>query len=172
MAELLVALALTAFLISLAIPSFNALVGSVRITSASNDLLGAIHLARGEAMKRRHRVVVCKSAEGQACTGSGGWQQGWIVFADRNSDGQRSPGEQLLHRAGALDPSMRLTGNATLAAYVSYAPDGATRSVGGGFQAGTLTVCRIVDGGSTARQIVISAGGRPRTQRVSVASCG
>ena len=61
-------------------------------------------------------------------------------------------------RAQALLGTLRLTGNLNVAQYVSYAPTGATKLVGGGFQAGTLTLCNHSLGGE-ARQIILSPAG-------------
>ena len=170
--EALTAAAVAAVLVSVAAPPMDDLLASSRVSAASNELLGDLLLTRSEAMKRRMRVVICKSAEGQWCTGTGGWQQGWIVFEDSNGDGQRTAGETLVRWQPALSGSLRLTGTAPVARYVSYAPNGATKMAGGGFQAGTLTVCAAAKGPATGRQIVLNSSGRPRTQKVELPSCG
>jgi type IV fimbrial biogenesis protein FimT len=54
---------------------------------------------------------------------------------------------------------------------VSFEPSGATRTVGGAFQAGTLTLCRQSVASNEARQIILNAVGRPRVQRLEIASC-
>ena len=170
--ESLAVLVVAGVLASVALPSFGFLVRSTQLATAGNDLLAGLLLTRSEAIKRRARVVMCKSADGQACTFSGGWQQGWIVFADANGNGQRSASEPLLHVQPALAAPLRLTGTASVAKYVSYVPTGATRLLGGGFQAGTLTLCSASPEAGTGRQVVINATGRPRTQQVKLASCG
>jgi type IV fimbrial biogenesis protein FimT len=114
---------------------------------------------------------MCKSADGQTCAATGGWQQGWIVFADGDSDGQRDAAETLLRVQPPLAGALRLTGTSPVSKYVSYAPNGATKLVGGGFQAGTLTLCSASAGPAAARQIVLNSTGRPRTQKVQLPSC-
>jgi prepilin-type N-terminal cleavage/methylation domain-containing protein len=94
--EMASVLAVSAALLSVAMPSFGYLVASTRMSSASNDLLADLFLTRSEAMKRKLRVVMCKSRDGQTCAASGGWQQGWIVFADPDGDAMRAAGETLL----------------------------------------------------------------------------
>jgi type IV fimbrial biogenesis protein FimT len=170
--EMASVLAVSAALLSVAMPSFGYLVASTRMSSASNDLLADLFLTRSEAMKRKLRVVMCKSRDGQTCAASGGWQQGWIVFADPDGDAMRAAGETLLRVQPPLDGPLRLTGTSTVARYVSYAPTGGTKLVGGGFQAGTLTVCSESAGPATGRLIVLSSSGRPRTQKVQLPSCG
>jgi type IV fimbrial biogenesis protein FimT len=169
--EVMAVLAVVAIVASAAMPSLQALLASVRVSSAANDLLGDLLLTRSEAIQRHGRVVACKSSDGAFCTGAGGWQQGWIVFVDANGDGERGATELLLQRQGALAAGVRLTGNASLARYVAYVGNGSTRLAGGGFQAGTLTVCRESAGPTVARQIIINASGRPRVQKTAVDSC-
>ena len=164
-------LALTAILVSVAVPAMEDLIDSSRVTAAANELLGDLLLTRSEAMKRHTRVVICKSADGQGCSAVGGWQQGWIVFEDANGDGLRGAGEKLVRRQPARSGSLRLTGTVPVAKYVSYAPNGATKTVGDGFQAGTLTVCAASARPAGARQIILNASGRPRTTKVELPSC-
>lgn len=170
--ETMSVLAVTAVLVTVAIPPMEDLVDASRVTAASSELLADLLLTRSEAIKRRTRVVICKSADGQRCTAAGGWQQGWIVFEDANGDALRGPAENLVRMQPALPGGLRLTGTAPVARYVSYAPSGATKTAGGGFQAGTLTVCAASPGPAAGRQIILNATGRPRTQKVELPSCG
>jgi type IV fimbrial biogenesis protein FimT len=169
--ELMVAVTATLVLLLVAAPSMSAMMNSVKLTTASNDLLTHIYLARSEAIKRRSRVVLCKSADGATCAASGGWEQGWIVFHDTNNNGVIDAGEPVIARQQALPAAMKLTGNQNVAKYLSFEPTGSTRLVGGGFQAGTLTLCRQSAASNEARQIILSAVGRPRVQKLQIASC-
>jgi type IV fimbrial biogenesis protein FimT len=171
LSEMLAVLAASATLISLGVPSMAGVVNSTRVYSASSELVASLMLTRNEAMKRHVRVVMCKSADGKACTSLGSWQQGWIVFVDSNGDGERAATELLLQAKLPLGSSLRFTATSPVAKYVSYGPSGATLLVGGGFQAGTLTVCGRSMGATSARQVILSAGGRPRTQKVQLPSC-
>ena len=167
--ELLISLAVMAVLVTFAVPSFQSVMDSSKLTAASNALLSSMQVARSEAIKRGTRVVLCKSANGFVCAESGGWEQGWMVFDDANNSGQRDGSEVVIQRIQPLVGSLRLTGNSTGAKYVSFLLTGGTRQVGGGFHAGTLTVCNHSAG--EARQIVLNAVGRPRVQKVSSNSC-
>lgn len=144
---------------------------SMRLSSASNDLLGGFLMARSEAIKRNSRVVICKSGDGDSCAGTGGWEQGWLVFHDINNSGTREASETILQYQQALSASLRVTGNLNVVRYVSYAPNGATKLVGGGFQAGTITLCNASATPGAARQIIINANGRARVQQAQVETC-
>lgn len=169
--ELLVVLTIVAVLATVGMPSMAAITDSIRLSSASNVFLSNLHLARSEAIKRNGRVVLCKSADGVSCAGSGGWEQGWLVFHDANNNGTLDSGESVIERAQPLAGNLRLTGNLNVASYVSFVSTGATKLVGGGFQAGSLTLCRQSASGGEARQIILNAAGRPRIQRVAVDTC-
>jgi type IV fimbrial biogenesis protein FimT len=169
--ELLVAVTAALVLLLVAAPSLNAAVTSMKLTSTSNNFLSHIYLARSEAIKRNGRVVLCKSADGATCASSGGWEQGWIVFHDTNNNGVIDAGELVIARQQALPAAFKLTGNQNVAKYVSFEPTGSTRLVGGGFQAGTLTLCRQSATSNEARQIILNAVGRPRVQKLQITSC-
>lgn len=169
--ELLAVLAIAAVLLGVGLPSWRAFTASQGTSSASNGLLADILLARSEAIKRRERVTLCKSADGESCTDAGSWDQGWIVFVDADGNGLRAASEPVLQRQPPLGASLHATGNGTMARYVAYAPNGTTRQVGGGFQAGTLTVCPASADPVTARLIVINANGRPRVQKALLDGC-
>lgn len=169
--ELVTVLAIVAILVGFATPAFTGLMRSAELTSATNDLFASLLLARSEAVKRRSRVALCKSAVGEACTAAAGWEQGWIVFHDANNNGWRDSGEEIVFRAQPLGRDVRLSGNLSVARYVSYTPSGEAKLVGGGFQAGTITLCQRSSSRQEARQIVISSAGRPRVQAAQVADC-
>lgn len=169
--ELLVALSVAGVLVTIGIPAFSQMIDSVKLTSATNVFVSNLQLARSEAIKRNSRVALCKSADGVSCVSAGGWEQGWIVFHDANNDGLRADSETVIRRELPLSARVRLSGNQNVARYVSFAPTGATHLLGGGFQAGTLTVCRDSADAGEARQIILNAVGRPRVHKLMLASC-
>lgn len=169
--EMLAVLVIVSLLLGAGAPSLMAWLDSIKLTAASNDFLSHLYLARGEAIKRQSRVVLCKSTDGVLCADTGGWEQGWIIFHDANNNGRREINEKLVQHEQALSSSLKLTGNQNVAKYVSFTPSGGTRLVGGGFQAGTLTVCKHSAEKGEARQIILNAVGRPRVQKATVTSC-
>lgn len=169
--ELLVVTAVMAILVAVSMPVFAGMADTVRLNALQSDLLAHLQLARGEAIKRAGRVAICVSADRQSCTASGGWEQGWIVFADSNNNGVRDAGEPLLQSGDGGRHGYHGDGNQQVARYVSYDRDGEARTTSGAFQAGTITLCRASATATEARQIVINAAGRPRLQRSVIASC-
>jgi type IV fimbrial biogenesis protein FimT len=169
--ELMVGLTVTLVLLIVATPSMGSIIDSVWLTSATNEFMADVQLARTEAIKRNSRVALCKSADGASCVTSGGWEQGWIVFHDTNNNGLADPGEPVLARQSALSRRLRATGNQNVVRYISFSSNGAAKLLDGAFQAGTLTLCRQSPTSNEARQIILNAVGRPRVQRLQIASC-
>jgi type IV fimbrial biogenesis protein FimT len=169
--ESVVTLAVASTLLSLGVSTVSDLVHGLRLAGVSNDVLQQLQLARSEAIKRNGRMALCKSPDGASCSDEGGWEQGWILFHDRNNSGTREPQEPVLQRLQPLPPQFLLKANNPLARYVSYGPLGATMIASGAFQAGTFTLSRASAGPVEGRQIIINAGGRPRSQKVQLENC-
>jgi type IV fimbrial biogenesis protein FimT len=169
--ELMVVLVIASILAGAAVPSFTALAKSLRLSTASSNLFQSILLARSEAAKRHTRGALCKSFDGATCSASGGWEQGWIVFHDANNNGKRDADEHIVERVEAMPSGVRVSGNLNVSKYISYSPTGESKMASGAFQAGTVTVCNVSAKGGDAREIVISAAGRPRTQKSKVTQC-
>ena len=171
--ELLIVTTITAVLVSLAMPSIGAMLSAQKSASITNRFLSSLHLTRGEAIKRNGRVVMCKSANGAQCTTSGGWEQGWLLFHDRNNNASLEPDEPVIQQQVGTADGLRLSGNTPVASYVSYAPSGRARLVSGAFQAGTFTLCPTGWGssGDTVRKIILGGPGRPRLLPGTAADC-
>ncbi len=160
--EMLVAIVVMAILAAIAVPSFNSIVISSRLKTYSNDLVAALNLARSEAIKRSGRVVLCKSANGTACTNAGNWAQGWIVFVDGNNDAAVNAGEVIVAKQGALSSGFSLTGSANVANYLSFDAQGMPKQTSGSVQSGSFTLCPASPAPSgVGRSIDVSATGRP-----------
>lgn len=156
--ELLIALTVAAIMLSIAIPNYNTLMMNKRITTQANSFLSSVALARSEALKRVDRVTVCKSSDGQICTTTGGWEQGWIVFVDSNSSGTVNTGEDVLRVVSQLAGGNTLRGSDDVDDFITYVQTGHTQS----FQAGTFALCDSRGAGNHARELSLSATGRLR----------
>ncbi len=80
--ELLIAIAIFAILVGIALPNFNTMMQSGRITSATNSQLGFLQLARSEAVKRRSDITVCASSDQATCVGN--WENGALILQGAN----------------------------------------------------------------------------------------
>jgi type IV fimbrial biogenesis protein FimT len=152
--EMLVTIAIAAVLTGASIPTFRDLRRDAARTREVNQFLQAVHLARGEAMKRNGVASLCPSADGRSCaSGGAAWDQGWILFAndDRDSPPVRDAGEELLHVYPAWGDG-RIVANRSTLSFRAFGQSGVTA---------TFAFCD--DRGSTAaRAVIISQTGRPR----------
>ncbi len=118
--ELLMTLTVASVIMALAIPNFRDFMKNSRMSGASNDLLASLQLARTEAIKRRHSVAVCPSANPgnnvPACTASFNGN-GWVVWDDADDDKAIDAGEAVLGRHDALDSSLTTFESTNVVAY-------------------------------------------------------
>lgn len=154
--ELLVTLAIAAILLAVAIPNYQTFVLNNRMSSQSNELLGALQLARSEAVKRNVRVSVCKGAGG-ACVTSGTWGQGWMVFIDEGTVGDRDGTDEAIQVYPALAGTSALAATANVNDFISYLPSGVSSLAVG--TTATFTLCPGV-AGMNGRNIQLVASGR------------
>lgn len=169
--ELVTTLAIAVAVLAIGVPSFRRAIESRQLDRAVMALFSNLSLARSEAIKRNAPVVLCKSADGRACSGDGGWEQGWITFHDPNNNAALDAGEAVIQQADAVGAGVRFSGNLQVARYISFSGLGAPRTVGGAFQAGTLTACHDKAGGRAGRQVVLSATGRARLGKAPATDC-
>lgn len=107
--ELVVTMAIVAIFASYAIPSFNNVMERNRISTATNEMVSALVLARSEALKRSNDVTVCASTNQTSCSGTD-FAQGWLVFLDCNRDGDLDDGANSVDcdNDGAVDDSEQI----------------------------------------------------------------
>lgn len=168
--EVLLVIAVLALLGAAVAPALSGLNARIHMRTAVDQLHYSLMHARSEAIKRRTRVVACKSSTGLQCIGTGGWDQGWIVFHDSNNNAQLDANESILERQQRLHARVVLSGNQFVAKYVSYTPLGNAVQTNNMVQNGTFTACVLSNSKTDARQIVLS-GGRPRIVKTTVNTC-
>jgi type IV fimbrial biogenesis protein FimT len=157
--ETLVVLAIAAILLGLAAPDLGALVRTQQLKAAGGDLLGAIDLARAQALARGRQVKLMPlDPAGRD------WSRGWTVFQDADGDGRPGPGDDTIAVHGALAPGIAVVFAFTSPAppyYIAY--NGAGRSCSENNSAaarwGTLSLFH----GDGIRRIKINMLGRARS---------
>jgi len=148
--------AILLILFSYAIPSARSFIDGQRKIAHLNSLAMTLYLARSEAIMRNSEVVVCKSINGQTCITTGEWEQGWMVFEDRDGDRSHGDDEAVLARHGRLSGITVYYRAFGSNHYIVYRPQGTTKTNG------TYTFCD--SGGSeNARALIIYKTGRVRS---------
>lgn len=137
--ELMVTLVVAVILISLAIPNFRLLIQNNRITSATNDFLAVVSLARAEAVKRGATVLICRTDDPQAnppdCVRAdssvhdGNWSSGWLIYALPTTaiatEADYIDGTDVLVRLGEGPAAgVRITSDTEGNQWLGYNPDG------------------------------------------------
>src|SRR5574343_1762124 len=163
--ELLVVVVILGILAGLAVPSFASFIRSNRLAASANDLLGAVALARSEALKRGQRVVLCTSRNGSSCDNTANWGDGWIVFLDGDNDSARTVASEPLFRVGQSNVGITSSvAGATVANYISFTSRGSARTTAGAVQSGVITLCisgqreRRLDLVATGRASIVQGG--------------
>ena len=152
--ELLICLAITSIILSMAIPSFQEAVQRNQRAQSVNQLLGILQFARGSAVFGRTTVGVCTGRH--SCSATLSWRNQLLVFADTNQNGQIDQNEVLLRTENLSGDLVWHWSNFRGRGFLQFEHDGTTRALNG-----TLTLCKA---GQPLRQIVISISGRARTQ--------
>ena len=167
--ELVITIAILGILLTIAIPSFRALIINNRIATQTNDFISDIAHARSEAVKRNARISICKSNTGSSCVAGANWQDGWVVWLDSNNDGIVNVDETVLRVHGALPSGTTLaaTSGFTSGTYFQYLPSGIVGGVTGGSPtaAGIFTLCQT---GFNGRTINFNTTGRVNTATTGV----
>jgi prepilin-type N-terminal cleavage/methylation domain-containing protein len=180
--EALVVIAVAAILMSIALPNISNFIANGRISSATNDLVSDLMLARSMASSNRGQAVVCASnatscSPAVTCSTT---QSDWIflgriVFIDKhslgNADGSCNPSDIIIkHTAPTLTPDTSSTLTPTSFAPVSFTnnPNNwvAFNSYGGMTPVGSGSFKLCVHGASLCRQISIDYSGRASVTKV------
>jgi type IV fimbrial biogenesis protein FimT len=164
--ELMMTLAVVGVILAITAPNFRQFLLNSRMTGAANDLLGAVQLARSEAIKRQLPVALCASADPNAeppeCAAQFG---GWAVWVDADNDAVIDGGEDVIAKHDIPPASLSLTSNGS--GFMSFAPSGFSQPSVGGNPATTLVlVCdergdQLIGDTFRKRVILLSATGRP-----------
>lgn len=79
--ELIVTIAIIAILAAIAAPSFSRMMAGNQLQTAVGEWRTAFYLAQKEAIRRKTRVQICPSTDGEECASdSQNYKVGWIVW--------------------------------------------------------------------------------------------
>jgi len=101
---MLLVVAIAGIVTAIAIPSYQNMKSTSRISSGITLLHSSLLLARTEAITRGRSVTVCRTENSAAATPScsnvdsvkgtnNGWGSGWLIFVDVNNDGKYVTGD-------------------------------------------------------------------------------
>ncbi len=128
--ELMVTLAVAAVLCGTAAPALGTFFKNSGLKGAAYELIGALNVARSEAVKRGSRTILCHSTEPHnatpACGGSAkDWSTGWLVFIDEDGNSDFDIGTDILLTVGdAATDGIELRSNTTAHSTLIFRADG------------------------------------------------
>ena len=179
--ELMVTILVIGIVLGFGVPNFMAFQRNNAMTSAANDFISLIYLARTEAIKRQVPVTLCASANSQtpAPTCGVGPETGYIVFVDDTNPLVAAPTDgNATVDTGELVLTQHAppTGTMTVAAdsiYLTFAPSGFWLQRATGQAQDSLTNILLCDdrgnvdagGTSSARVVTVSPTGREQIMR-------
>ena len=174
--ELMVVLAISAILSTLAAPSFTQMIQSNTTSSNVNNFLADMRFARSESIRRGGGVVMCRSDAPEVVNptcGSGlgssghGWTSGWIIFQDWNNNGVQDTNEPLLRVKAPVAAIDSITeGDGTTSTQFRFTATGRL----------STSPTQLHFGGNYAsnvqRLVCVDLGGRTRTSSAGTVDCG
>ena len=123
--EFMIAITIVAILSSVAIPAYNSVVTSTRLSGEIQAVLGGLNLARSNASMTGQSVSVCPTSGGSTCvSASSSWTGGWQVLNTGSST-------QLMINPGVTHGDNLVS---TVASYPVFTPMGYT------FFSGTISL--------------------------------
>lgn len=146
--ELLVTVSVAGMILVMAVPAFNNMVTSNRLTTTTNNLIASFSYARSEAIRGAQTVTIT--------AGAGGWGDGWTI-----SDQAGNP----IRVFEAAPNTVEVASDVTTLRF-----DSRGLMLG---QAAAVTISICDEKGHVAgRQIEISPTGRPQLERKYSGGCG
>ena len=164
--ELMVVLVVAGIVLAIGVPSFNSQVKNSRLTSAINQVVAAMHLSRSEASKRRIPVVMCTSSnslegDGASCDGIASWKDGWLVFADLNSNDTFDGADEIINRQGPQSDGLNVGASAELDDSITYLPSGFAKLPLNMTAGRYIVYCAKPEDNRYTRVLSVSNSGRP-----------
>lgn len=116
--EMLTTMSVLVVLLVIASPGLASLTSANAASAAQSELLAAMTLARGEAIKRSVQVGIAAgpvasgrsaAAVAAAATGSTDFSGGWTVFVDADGNGRYDAGETIVRQQPAFPGNVAVT---------------------------------------------------------------
>lgn len=177
--ELMVTLAIAAIVLTIGVPSFQSVIRNNQLTTRINSLVGAINLARSEAIKRDatdaataprpRRVAICaKAASTNTCVSAGGktdWSNGWMVFLSYNASDLNitTPNTDILRIYDAIPSGYTLKAASN---FVAYDNTGTSRTLNSPSSNASNVAFALCYGSTTtySRELTVASVGRAQVK--------
>ena len=170
--ELMIVMTMVAVMAAIALPNIGQFIANNRLKAQMYNMLESINIARSEAVKRKVKTVMCRSADPTATTPACGgtsqtWTTGWIVYAKGDAaDDYNSATDTIIGIGNAAHDTVNIMSNGAGNNYLVYKPDGTLNET-------SQAVYAICDnrGESYGKQISIKLVGRAAIKSNPILDC-
>lgn len=177
--ELMLALAIFFILAAFGVPGYVGYVRNGELSNSTTSLFSDLYYARSEAIKRKEKVTLCRSADAMAanpvCGGANNtWSDGWIVFVDVDGNANDYDANDILLKVGAPPTgNVEIVSNGNADQYIEYNTDG---SLNINLAPSVYAVCADFDHDGNydearGREIRVNPIGRPVITVGAIPSC-
>jgi len=154
--ELLISLVILSALLGIAIPDYKDLTESISGDVTLRKLASAIQLSKSTAITNGTTVTLCRSTDGLACGGH--WQDGVIIFTDRNRDRVINEDDRLVRHITFPEGN----GHISFRAFQNKQALQLTSQGTTAYQNGNFTYCPFSGNQLFARQLIVNRTARMR----------
>ncbi|MGG6461722.1 GspH/FimT family pseudopilin [Solilutibacter silvestris] len=161
--ELMVTVAILAIIAGIAAPSFVNLIRGNRVTSAANELVALLQVARSGAISNRATATVCPSSDGSTCAAATGNR--WIATMTKN-------GVTTVLRDSTFSSGVAVTASANLSGAnnkLTFTPNGF--SAAGANTSGTVGICVGALSGQNDIDVSANIGRISTARRAATSAC-
>ena len=160
--EIMVVLSIAVIITTVGIPSVMSTIASNRVSTAGNNLVTALNLAKSEAIRTNRSTVLCKSPDGKTCKDSAAWAEGWILFYDLNTNEQVDDGERIIRIQDPPHESLNFTFKT--GDFIRFSPNGRNNHNGRFCFRNSFDEAR-------SKAVIITQVGRIRTEYQATSIC-
>lgn len=173
--ELMITISIAVILLVAGVPGFSTLIKNQVLSAEASNFSMTLALARSQARSQKTQISICKSVNETSCTtvDTEKWNEGWIMFIDKDADGILDNADTLLRTYPGVDASVSIGAPDAFKDYIAFVADG--RALGSGSTAppadGQFRFCD-QRGAAHARVVDVSPIGRARVDpEPGAASC-
>ena len=161
------------------VPGYIGFVRNGELSNSTTSLFSDLYYARSQAIKRKERVTLCRSADAMAdnpvCGGANNtWSDGWIVFVDVDGAANAFDGNDVLLKVGSPpSDNVEIVSNGNANQFIEYNTDG---SLSINLAPSVYAICADFDQDGNydenrGREIRVNPIGRPVITVGSIPSC-
>lgn len=152
--EVMAITTLIAIIAAIGVPSYFKLIGKIRVNTQMQSLFTSVQVARQEAIFNNTFTAICPGKNGLC---GKDWNQGQIIFRDRNRNGLHDSDELIIQEIQAVQGTAKVSWKAFQnKSTLSFLNSGITAH-----QNGTFVICH-PDYPEFNRAVIVTKMGRPR----------